>query len=162
MCSSRFTSTVCVMLGMLIVKLTIKVVYYLPWSYVSCLGMLTLLYFCVIIQANYEYLTETKVFTAFLSLLSHVFELWPSAADTFIRKLVFAGIVRLTLEVSTKYGYIYIEYFYHICLMFYLVIFLAYWYINIYLHRLKNVYCLMKSRTIHSRTRPLFAEKILN
>ena len=93
------------------VKLTIKLVYYLPWSYVSCPGMLTLLFFCVIFQANYEYLTETKVFTAFLSLLSHVFELWPSAADTFIRKLVFAGIVRLTLEVSTKYGYVNVGFF---------------------------------------------------
>ena len=57
-------------------------------------------------QANYEYLQETEVYSSFLSLLSHIFGLGPEAADSLTRKLMFAGIVRLALEVSTKYGYV--------------------------------------------------------
>ncbi|KAI0228423.1 hypothetical protein LSAT2_021097 [Lamellibrachia satsuma] len=62
---------------------------------------------CVpVFMANYEYLQETEVFTAFLSLLCHIFELWPDAANTLTRKLVFAGIIRLTLDISVKYGHV--------------------------------------------------------
>ena len=50
------------------------------------------------------------MFTAFLSLLCHIFELWPDAANTLTRKLVFAGIIRLTLDISVKYGYVHTVY----------------------------------------------------
>ncbi|KAK2171882.1 hypothetical protein NP493_1016g02110 [Ridgeia piscesae] len=60
---------------------------------------------CVpVFMANYEYLQETEVYSSFLSLLSHIFGLWPAAADSLTRKLMCAGIIRLALEVSTKYG----------------------------------------------------------